>query len=575
MIAQIYLKRKTKLDKPFDYEIPRGMKIKKFSLVEIELGTKKTIGLVWGFKDRSPYNLKKISRVLSAGPALTPNQLKLAHLISDEYLSTLSESIFSFLPKLNIRDLNKIGSEAKHARRQKQEKMLLIAEASQRLLFFCQKMQLGQNLAVFPTIHRVEEASRAIKRLNPKLQVYTWHSKLESYQKAKIWQDLISDKNNIAVIGTRHSLLLPFVSLKSAYIDEPTSFAYQEDQAPYYNAYKVARTLAGIFGADLIIGESSPDILSFVALSKGELKIKETKPALDFEIRDGWENFLKDAQNIKSLKPNSKICVIGPWKNQARLQCSDCKSEITCPNCQNPFFEENSFSCTKCKKNYKKSLCSKCGGANIQKTGFLYSKIINDLKAVFPQALITANPKAFSKSHIAVTSINELDRLDPIFETALIPYFIEMANFPYLNFREKLFQKIWGLSSAGVKKIYLFGESLGQDRFTRQLTTNNWKAFLKEEIEERAKLKLPPFSKSVMLVVKCQTPEICEKISRDVLSKIKITANTYPYGQDARAGKFTQKTLLTFPHKEWQKYKVLLKNTNPDFHFEVDPVEFS
>jgi len=316
-------------------------------------------------------------------------------------------------------------------------------------------------------------------------------------------------------------------------------------------------------------------MLSFVALSKRQLKLQEIKPRLVFEIHSSWQDFVKEKSRSKEiLNPNSKICVVGPWKNQTRLQCQDCKSEITCLKCQNQFFEENTYLCTKCKKIHLRSTCPKCASTNIQKVGFLYSKIIDDLKKIFPRSSITANAKAFFRSQIAVTSINELDYLQPIYEIALVPYFGDMIDFPYLNFREKLFEKIWGLNSAAVRKIHLFGTDLERNGFTKYLTENNWPTFLKEEMEERARLKLPPFSKSVMLVAKCSKPETCEKARDAILKQLKTKVEVYNYSQSFKAGRFFQKTLLTFPHKNWQQYKKILINSSTNIHFEVDPIEF-
>ena len=101
MIAEIIINSNAKdLNKTFDYQVPEEMQknIKIGSRVLIPFGRMKKLeeGFVIGFKDKSDYETKEISKIEE--DYLNENQIKLAKWIARRYFCNISDSIKLMLP---------------------------------------------------------------------------------------------------------------------------------------------------------------------------------------------------------------------------------------------------------------------------------------------------------------------------------------------------------------------------------------------------------------------------------------------------------------------------------------------
>jgi primosomal protein N' len=176
---------------------------------------------------------------------------------------------------------------------------------------------------------------------------------------------------------------------------------------------------------------------------------------------------------------------------------------------------------------------------------------------------------------ISIIAINQLDFIPPHFSLVLIPYFDQIKDFPYLNYREKLFRAIRSLGSTGAKDIILFGENLKDNKFAVQIAGGNWRSFFQDELREREKSKLPPFRQAVLLVVKSKSLER----NRQVFAKATLSfKNKFEFTPiDDEVEKVVRSKYLTFiEYKDFDEFaKIASQGSFPEIHFEVDPVEFS
>ena len=102
MIAQIIINSNAKdLNKTFDYEVPKNLEnsIKVGSRVLVPFGKMKKLeeGFVIGFKEKSEYKLKQISK-LEDGEFLTYDNVKLAKWMARRYFCNVSDAIKLMLP---------------------------------------------------------------------------------------------------------------------------------------------------------------------------------------------------------------------------------------------------------------------------------------------------------------------------------------------------------------------------------------------------------------------------------------------------------------------------------------------
>lgn len=517
MYTSVFVHQKTQSGQSYDYLIPPEIYLIENQLVEVPFGKKKVLGLVDAIKPSARLAKKEILRALSKGLIITLRQRKLALELSNRYRADLGDVLTGFLPTLNKRDYLQLGAVAKMSKRKAaSEKILLIAERESRLTYYLQNFDRStQNLLVLPTINQTQNAKLKIKKLRPELTIMSWHSALSSGEKAQIWQELLEGKN-LLVVGTRHALFLPFTNLKTLAIDDPLNFAYQEDQSPYYNAYPVARILSKITGCDLVVGEDSPDVISYSALLQKKLKLVEIKSSLKITSSGVWTKATQNnkfSQKISSaIEAGARIAIIGPWRDQVRLVCRDCKKEEICPKCQSNHFNENLNTCVACGTPATLK-CPNCQSIKIDQIGFSYRNIISQIKTIWPElnGKISANSKTINNSQITVLSPNEVELLRPTINYFIFPFFDFMLNSPRLGARQKLFRLIRELNAFSPKEIFLFGENLNESEYINQIVINDWRAFLRAELRERKKLSLPPFTQAVLAISRAKNKILAQK----------------------------------------------------------------
>lgn len=497
MIARIYVRQKIQKGSAFDYNFT-GPPPPIHSLVEVPFSNGKTMGFVDSVQSKSKFASKSILRVLSKSSVFTPDQIRLAGVMANYYLSSFAEVIFSYLPNLNLKDLKLLGSDIKVQKNKKTEIHQILSSKGERIEYFSQvlsfdKPHLGQTVIVLPTIKEISEASVLLKKYLPMQKIVLWHSYLKKKEKALIWQQILLGENLI-IIGTRHSLFLPYTYLKNIFVDDPLNFAYQEDQAPYYNAYTVARMLAKISRANLFIGGETPDIYAFVGILRKSIVLTELKSNLKIKALPIFSNKILINQDILENQLNCKkrVLVVGNWKDTFRLMCTDCKKPVSCMGCNSETFTGPNNACVECAVVNPLLLCRICKGTNIKRLGFDRAEFQKDMEGVFPRF----------KNNFSYLTWGELEKSDLSFDIALIPYFSLMLNSPYLRNRQKLFRQIRGLKSYAIDYVYIYGENLEDNKFVRQLKNNDWKGFLMEELSERKELNLPPFSRSFLIKFK-------------------------------------------------------------------------
>jgi len=537
MIAKVLINKNIVRDRAFDYLTDE--KIDQYSLVEVPFGKNIETGIVLDIKKSSLKADKKIKRVLTSGSAFSKNQIELSQHVAKYYSSSFSHTANSFLPPLNKRDLKRIGSPLKNGppKSKPTKGVCIVADFDSRITFFCQQLSIsGQNIIILPTINKIIEVTKMAKKILPDANIVSWHSRLTSAQQASIWQKIISGEN-IIVIGTRHCAFLPFICLKSISIDDPTNFAYQEDQAPYYNAYTVARLLHKITPAKLSVGTDCPDLLTYSAIRRGLFELKEIGDSPPVERMPRWHKASENLEFIETLKnaldDNKKIVFIGPFKSQSRLICKTCQRSILCEKCHTDYFQsfENKNICTSCQK-YAPEICQNCNGAKIAPLGITFREIIHNIKELLPDHSdkITTSPKAQPQKVIKVLTANELETLEEPADVVVFPYFRQMLNTPNFGNTLKIFKLIQSLRSHSTEKIIIFANSQEDDETIDQFTKNDWKTFLTTQLRQREKEMMPPFSRVIEFwqrgrdtnKIKDEIEKIIDKMNLNIIYQIDL-----------------------------------------------------
>jgi len=417
MIASVVVKQKINSNLVFDYRLPPDSKVQKYSVVEVDFSGKNTLAIITDIKSSSTKASKEISKVISTGPVFTNNQITLAEKICDYFITPFGPTLFSFFPSFSKKAIASIKScDIKQKRFVDNKSELLIMEFDQRVHYIFQNITKDtQNIILLPSVNKIRQTQKKIKRIYPHLPIFTWHSGITPLEKRIIYQKCLTGQD-LTIIGSRDTLFLPFANLRNIYIDKPSSYSYFEDQMPHYNAYYVSRLLKSIFKCNFYVGESTPSVTSYLSYRKKLLSITQIKQNRNLQTYDDFHGDLKNPSTQKTLAAildsSSNILIIGPFKNKFRISCRDCKSEIICNKCRGVFFSPQS-QCLNCNTVAPLS-CPSCSSAKTTLVGFSKKTILDTLSISEDSAKVT------------FADLEEIDELPPIFDCALVPYFDSM-----------------------------------------------------------------------------------------------------------------------------------------------------
>jgi primosomal protein N' len=547
MIAKVLVKKKTLSDGIFDYLIDPELSLNLLSLVEVPFGRSKTIGIVVGIVNSSPKATKSVIRKLTNNPILTKDQMTIAKLIAEEFVSSLSSTIFSFLPDLNIKDLKKVAPSTQPKKRLKSRYLFVAGSFWERLNYYISlDSHDSQSLIVIPEIAQIQKAQRIYNKISDK-KTFVWHSKVTSNEKLKILNLLLTGEN-ITIFSTRHGLFLPFTKLENIFIDQPTNYAQFEDQEPYYNAYKSSRIVAKIYRSNLAIGDSMPDLVSFAAIKNKKLELVELSNKLNIQISGPLFHASSDLKLVEKLRCGKMAFATGFFKESYGLTCKDCSSQVACHTCKNTQFNANNNLCTIC-KNPAPIYCSSCRSISLLQTGTTINKLGADLKKYLPEFSFT------------IKDIGEINRLEPDYRIAIIPYFDFYSNFPFITFREKLFRNTLELADIGVDQIWILGEDLQNQDFSNLIKQKNWSSYLDEELKSRKQNNFPPFKTAIKIEAK-------DKKTIELVIEC-LSTNKY-----IRSGDNLIYAFLDF-NKTKEITKELKKKFSSTIKLKIDPVEFA
>ncbi|MBI2917486.1 MAG: primosomal protein N' [Chloroflexi bacterium] len=101
-------------------------------------------------------------------------------------------------------------------------------------------------------------------------QVAVMHSRLTSAEQLDQWQRIRQGQYRV-VVGPRGAIFAPQPDLGIIVMDEEHEWTYkQADTYPRYHAREVARKLAGLCGAAVVLGSATPDVESTYRSERGE-----------------------------------------------------------------------------------------------------------------------------------------------------------------------------------------------------------------------------------------------------------------------------------------------------------------
>lgn len=546
------------------------------ALVQIPLGRRQEKGIVISSRNIADYKmeiknagfeLKNLSKIISAEKVLTKRQIELALFLGQYYFC--SPGIFAKM-MLAYRGPSEEKSTPKTPR-----------------------------LILVPTVSRASSF--------PSGSVI-WHSELTQKQKKAVWLTVKAGQAK-TIIGTRSAAFLPFADLKEITIENANSPGHKSwDMWPHYESRVTAQKLAEMFKIKLAI-KNLPLAINHKSLAIVDMR-QELKDGnfsvFSIDLYEAVKNALAEKQPV--------ILFINRRGAANFVLCRDCGHILKCSPCEAPLAYhlinfKPALLCHHCgQKETPPGRCPKCHSIRIKTVGSGAQKIETEAKKFFPNAKISRldsdnAPKAADQQKIIADFAEH--RGDILIATPMIFSWLDklavlkpavigllsadsLLHIPDFRSGERTWQTIANLTGLNPKSNLFIQTYNPENSVIKYIKENNYKGFFQEDQDTRAVLNYPPFSQIVKLTFRHRDAKragLEAKILQTKLQrlnkneKIEISA-ALPAFIPRERGKFVWNIILKFKIENLklkiddnfiQKRNSLLQYVPSNWEIDVDP----
>lgn len=368
----------------FHYTIPPELlpDLKRGSFVRVPFRDKEIDGVVIGIKSRrpkgvSPDKLRPLSKLISPAGAAAPALLGLAEWLSNFYLCSFADALFTILPPFPQKS-NIVTESRKDPMPLKSSIYFLHGREQGRWEQYVRAITTTvakekRIVAIFPDHAR---ATRFLNLLASRsaLRMVFFSAKLAKAKRYGIWQRIGAGEYDV-VVGTRLAVFAPVSSLGLIILDEESHPGHKNDRHPRYHAREVAWARSKLEGATLFLGSVMASLTTFSNLRQGKVKTidipESTAPTAIIDTRTVRSPLSPTVEDALRQSPRS-IVFSTRLGAGAATRCQDCRYLFRCPNCTLPLtlHEGHTLRCHHC--SHEEPLpptCPHCHGTNLRHVG--------------------------------------------------------------------------------------------------------------------------------------------------------------------------------------------------------------
>lgn len=454
-------------------------------------------------------------------------------------------------------------------------------------------------------------------------QVGLIHSRLSDGERYDTWRRARAGLLKL-VIGPRSALFTPLPNVGLIVVDECHDSSYYQSEPPFYSAVQAAELYGKLCGAVTVLGSATPPVETRYRSHGGGIRLLELKErAANSGAADSLKGGLPPVsivdmraelkagnRGIFSRELSESIAEVLERGEQAILYlnrrgtatyvfCRDCGYVLTCPHCETPltyhvnplpnFSVEantenlpNRLICHRC--GYSRNMpsnCPACGGRNIRAYGLGSEKVERDVKALFPQARVlrwdweTTREK---DAHEIILTHFANHQADILVGTQMLAKGLDLPlvtlvgivladvglHLPDPFAGERVFQLLTqvagraGRSARGGKVVLQTFQP--EHPLIQAAAGHDYAGFYRMEIENRRRLRYPPFSRLIRLEYRHRDPAKAEAEARALAQRLQALIETEKRAQTDLIGPapcFFAKTNDIF---RWQ---VILRGPQP------------
>ena len=409
------------------------------------------------------------------------------------------------------------------------------------------KEQIGQGKQVLYLLPEIALTTQIIARLHKIFDnsFGVYHSRYSDNERVEVWQKVLSKEYKF-VVGVRSAVFLPFSDLGLIIVDEEHEPSYKQfEPAPRYHARDSAIYLSTIHKAHVLLGTATPSLETYHNALDEKYGLAELtsrygeaySPTMEFanvnrerkqrKLKGNFTSVLVEAIR-ESLDNKEQVILFQNRRGYASyITCDNCSTTPNCPNCAVSLTYHqynNKLVCHYCGYNQGMySDCLHCGSTELRNVGFGTEELEEELKLLFPQAIIQRMDLDTTRSKYGYQRlIEEFEEgnVDVLVGTQMVSKGLDfdrvnlvgifdadrMIHFPDFRSHERAYHLIIQVSGrAGRKsrngKVIVQTNDPDQELLQRA-RNDNYRAFFQWEILERERFHYPPFTRLINVTFK-------------------------------------------------------------------------
>ncbi len=518
---------------------------------------------------KSVFQLKKITRVLSANSIIAPWQFKIALWLANRYVAPLGLCMKTVLPPFFLKARYPImtsGSFPEESVTPPPSWIITRAQDSARhIKLILKSSNIGQTLIIVPDTSFIPYFINHCADMNP----ITLTSATPNKDYYRIWNEVSTNKIQI-VIGTRQALFLPFSSLKRIIVIDPLHEFYKSDMSPKYWTPELAEMIAENYGARLIVLSSLLGVESYLKSLRSLIQVSDgMKPwsaeisviDLAAEFKQGYVGILApDARDTirETIKNNDKVLILSARRGYSGiLLCQKCGYSFKCSDCDLPMRIHQGSTlmlvCHHCNRTQPYAYaCPNCHSSHVKPTGPAGGqKIYEELQKMMMYGQLSRVPILLMDADVTQNQteedevINEIKKpgasiliatqkvfsycYDLQFDTIIIPQLDALSVGSDFQTTERLWYQLEKLADflpadRHGEPRYIVVQTFHQKDLLPRLVMHDYNKLYDLELAGRKAFWYPPFCRLVKLTYSHPDWRKVTAAARAVVEKLKMVA---------------------------------------------------
>ncbi|WP_437184874.1 replication restart helicase PriA [Planctomicrobium sp. SH668] len=394
------------------------------------------------------------------------------------------------------------------------------------------------------------------------------HSHLSDADRHWHWQQIAEGKVQV-VVGARSAIFAPVPHLGLIIIDEEHETTFKQHSTPRYHAREVARERARRANVPLILGSATPTLESLVRTQEGKdtlltmrkrVELRPLPPVTVVDIRN--DPYISKRHAIgralansihRAIQDQGQVILFLNLRGYAPvLWCPRCQG-IRCPDCDVTLTWHKDISkllCHSCDYSIDPpQVCPQCNLPGLRYLGSGTQRLEEEIRSKFPDArLLRMDSDSMRKpgSHDVALERFRHGQVDILLGTQMIAKGLDFPNVtlvgvidadsllhqPDLRSAERTFQlisQVAGRTGRGEREGRVLVQTMSPDEPVIQFAArHDFDSFAKSELDNRRRLKAPPYAAMSRVIFRSLTEELVASESKRIAAILRDAATSVP-----------------------------------------------